>query len=66
LALIKVLGQYSEGLAIFRRLGIDQSLGNIQKAWHWPKSWQYLGGLALAKVLAIFRRLGIHQKLGNI
>jgi hypothetical protein len=72
LALTKVLGQYSGGLeltpvlAIFRRLGIDQKLGNIQEAWHCSKAWQYSGGFALIKVLAIFRRLGIDQSLGNI
>jgi hypothetical protein len=49
-------------LAIFRRLGIDQNLGNIQEAWHSSKSWQYSGGLAFTKVLSIFRRLDIEQR----
>jgi hypothetical protein len=46
---VQMAWQYSEGLAIYRSLGIDQNFGNIQEAWHWPKSWQYSGGLALIK-----------------
>ncbi len=48
--------------AIFRTLGIDKSLVNIQEAWHLSKSWHYSGGFALTKVLAMFRRLGIDQR----